>query len=130
MHAALVRRMTKTLLVVVLLLPGCMNVHPGQCECADQQAGLTAHVDDAITHAPIAQPVFAEAGAMLGATCQMQTAGSPCTSWFIPLVGPHDVAISATGYGAQTVHVDLVQPGGCCSQGQQDEQTIALTPSP
>jgi hypothetical protein len=118
------------LVIVALLLSGCLNAHPGQCECADQQAGLIAHVNDAITNAPIAQPTFAEAGAMLGATCMEQTAGSPCTSWFIPVVGPHDVTISATGYGAQTVHLDLLQPGGCCSQGEQLEQTVSLTPSP
>ena len=121
--------MMKTLFAVALLLPACATNHP-VCECPDQEAALIAHVDDAVTSASIAQPTFTEAGATLGATCIEQTAGSPCTSWLVPMVGPHDVTISATGYGAQTIHVDLVQPAGCCSQGQQLDQTVNLTPSP
>ena len=120
--------MMKTLLALCLL-PACMNAHEA-CDCPDQEAALIAHVDDAMTNGPIAQPTFSESGAMLGATCIEQTAGAPCTSWLVPMIGAHDVTISATGYGAQTVHVDLVQPAGCCSQGQRIEQTVTLTPSP
>jgi hypothetical protein len=116
-------------LSLVLAGAGCDRVY--QCDCADRPSALVLHVLDANTSSAIPDPGFSEAGTPLYALCtdgvQHPDGGAPCATWSIELVGHHVVQVSAPGYTSQTLTVDIAAaPPGCCSQGQQLEQTVKL----
>ena len=115
------------LFLVLLEVTAC--IHEPECGCPDRLPAAILHVVDATTSMPIDAPIFTEAGTTLSAVCSDQTFGSNavCRAWTILLVGHHDVTISAAGRIAQTITVDLAPGGpGCCSVGQQVEDTVML----
>jgi hypothetical protein len=117
--------------LIALFALGCDPHY--QCACPDVQAALLVHVLDAASKLPVANPSFSENATALTAYCDdasLPDAGSACATWRIAMSGHHVVTVSAPNYSPQMLTVDIAPgSGGCCSHGQQLEETVNLSRS-
>jgi hypothetical protein len=101
--------------------------------CMSRPGKLVVKVHDT-SGAEVPSPNFTEKGAKLSPYCESTTgagAGLCPSGWtVVPLVeGPHEIAVSATGYDTQRIEVTILGPSVCyCSQGPEVDRTVTLTP--
>jgi len=102
----------------------------GERGCASLPGTLTLTVLDRVTQQPVPGTLtFTASGQPLPFNCSAAVDPSvPCPSWQLSYEGAFDVAVAATGYQTDTIHIQIDGPAQCCGTGPNTSASLELAP--